>query len=421
MELRISNFDYQEEALYHDKKYGCFAGCRQSGKTEGVKNWICENLLETKDYGLWVDTTHGNIEKYVYRYFKPILEKYWRSDTWNAQKKILTLPNGYKSTIDFGSSERPELLEGFNYGFVVVNEAGIALKKPQLWYNTLQPMTKRAKVRFVGTPKGKNLFYQLFQLGLNDQNPEYKSFKLSGYDSPLWSKEQLDNIRSTIPEQVFSQEYMAEFLDNNAGVFRNVKSCVKPIPILAEPLSDRRYVIGIDLAKHTDFTVVIVADSNTREIVYFDRFNQMDWVVQKQRIIDIWQKFSVKTTTSNYAGDVYFGTNSPSVMIDSTGVGDPIFDDLKRVMGSKISGYVLTNSSKKELIEGLSLALQNTSIYYPEIPELLTELDMYEYEITRSGNVTYNAPDGFHDDCVIALALVWELMKPQSNQFGFAI
>lgn len=399
MKIQIKNLTYQETALYHKNKYGIFVAGRRVGKTQGLANWFIENLYEKKSSGLWVDVTQSNIEKYVERNFRPILKETWTDKTFDRQKKILHFLNG--SYLDFGSAERPELLEGFQYDFIGVNEAGLVLRKPNLWYNTLQPMCKNGIVRFVGTPKGKNLFHQLSIQENN--NPEYFTFRLSAYDSPLWTKEQLDAIRLTTPELIFNQEYLADFTDDGSGVFRNVRNCIKPIQQLTGGETGNRYVMGVDLAKHSDFTVITVGDTATNNIVYTDRFNQLDWGFQKERIIDIHRRF-----------------NESLIIMDSTGVGDPIFDDVSRVIGEdKIQGYKFNSSSKKELIESLSIAIQNNNIYYPDIDVLIDELETYEIQVTRGGNISYNAPEGLHDDFVISLALCWQGLKPDNNNFSY--
>ena len=249
------------------------------------------------------------------------------------------------------------------------------------------------------TPKGRNKFWELFNLGLTG-DPRWASFKYSGYESPYWNPEELDQIKENVPYNVFQQEYMADFLENNAGVFRNIQACIRNLPMIREGVPGHRYVMGIDLAKHTDFTVITIADCATNQIVYFDRFNKIDWVYQRKKIVDTWEKFGHCRT-----------------LLDSTGIGDPVYDELYRVMGDKVEGYKINSATKKDLIEGLALALENTLIYYPNIEELISELDTYEYDISRAGTITYNAPSGLHDDIVISLAMTWQLLKPARNNF----
>jgi len=132
-------------------------------------------------------------------------------------------------------------------------------------------------------------------------------------------------------------------------------------------------------------------------VAYFDRF-QMDWHNTKETIKRL----------------------SPApIVIDSTGVGDPILEDLIRE-GINIEGLKFTSQSKQQLMEGLASAIQQGKIGYPE-GVIVDELEVFEYQFTSYG-VRYSAPSGFHDDTVVALALAWQNhnIKRGSGRYAFA-
>ena len=104
-----------------------------------------------------------------------------------------------------------------------------------------------------------------------------------------------------------------------------------------------------------------------------------------------------------------------TALVDSTGVGDPIVERLQRNLPS-VEGYQFTSPSKQKLMEGLSMAIQSGAIGYPE-GHIVNELDVFGYEYTRTG-VKYSAPDGLHDDCVMALALA---VHGASNVPGYGV
>ena len=374
---------YLKEALFNEHKYCSIKAGRRTGKTFNAVIWESAHLL-ARPYakGLWVDTTVNNIKNYVDLYFAKIIgkEKY----DWLPQRQQLNLENG--SIIHLRSATRPELMEGLEYDYVVLNEAGIILHNPSLWYNTIQPMCKNAQVRFVGTPKGKNLFHEIYH--------KYPSYSFSAYDSPYWTHEQLEAIKPDVPAEVWAQEYMAEFIDGAGAVFRNINECSMPVIDDYEVNPNKDYIMGIDLAKHQDFTVVMVADRETNEVIFMDRFNTIDWTFQKERIKAIWERF-----------------NKCTAIIDSTGVGDPIFDDLYAYGMDEMISFKFTSSSKISLIQNLSVMLDNKQIKYCAWPVLMSELNTYEYVVKADGRFSYNAPTGLHDDCVIALALVASVLK----------
>jgi len=136
-----------------------------------------------------------------------------------------------------------------------------------------------------------------------------------------------------------------------------------------------------------------VVDSKTRHVVAWDRFNQVDYTLQVMRLANLAKKYKA------------------SVLMDSTGVGDPILEQVRQA-GINAEGYQFTNTSKQQLVEHLAVQLEQQRITFPHIPELIHELELYQYEMTRAGNVRYSAPQGYHDDCVMALGLAcWQLVE----------
>lgn len=399
MNVNIKTPKFLREALYNDYKYSIIVAGRRTGKTFNAVQWLVEELLSNADMaGLWVDTVQVNLDSYVKRYFQPLLKSVWHLCYYNERKGFLELPN--KSYIDFRSSQKPEYLEGFGYQRGVINEAGIVLKKSELWHNSIYPMTKGEGTRFkiIGTPKGKNLFHKLHAQGSDESNPEYKSFHFSAYDSPFWNKEELDRVKNLVPLQVWQQEYLAQFVDGGGSVFRNLDR-IQSNTWQEQPTANVDYILGIDLAKHTDFTVITVMELSTGKVVNIDRFNQLDWSTQKARIVSMWTKW-----------------NKGTVIVDSTGVGEPVYDDLRNA-GIPIHPYKFTNPSKKLLIQNLMVAIENGSITIPNTYDtLVNELELFEVQITRSGVTTYNAPDGMHDDCVISLALCTHLVQNYNEE-----
>lgn len=393
--LKFKYYDFLKAPLFGDEKYVIIKAGRRVGKTWNTVLWQCEELILSPKKGLWVDTTQTNLGNYVERYFKVILKPIWHLMHWNAQKYILTFPNG--SYIDFRSAERPELMEGFEYDRAVLNEGGIILKRSSLWDNTLQPMFKgsETKVRIIGTPKGKNKFADLFAIGQDSAETNWKSYTYSAYDSPAWDHAELDSIKGRVPLVVWQQEYLAEFIDGTGSVFRNIRACITNEKY-ESPKQNQQYIMSADLAKHQDFTVVYVAEQDTKKVIFQDRFNQTDWQLQKARIRAIYDRF-----------------NCLQLILDSTGVGDAIYDDLCQ-SGLSVKSFKFTSSSKSQLIQNLSVAIDNQDIHYYPFPELISELEIFGYDVSASGNVRYSAPEGLHDDCVISLALINNLFT--SNQ-----
>jgi hypothetical protein len=147
----------------------------------------------------------------------------------------------------------------------------------------------------------------------------------------------------------------------------------------------------VDLAKSFDFTVIIGLDKNG-SVCHFDRF-QMDWRSTTRKILDL---------------------PAVSIAIDSTGVGDPIGEDIARLRPVEL--FKFTAQSKQQIMEGLAVAIQKREVTFPAGP-IVTELENFEYEYTRTG-VRYTAPPGLHDDCVCALAMAYDLYRKVGKYSG---
>jgi Terminase large subunit, T4likevirus-type, N-terminal len=387
METKTLNLNWpwrrMHDAFFDPTPFGTIRSCRRSFKTMGATRYIIEKLLDTPNStGIWVDTINKNIDRYYERYFKPLVGEV---TAWNYQKKTLEFVNG--SYLDFGSAESPENMEGFEYDYFILNEAGIILRKDALWDNTLRPMFKNSKGgRVLGTPKGKNKFHKLCHLG------GWAHYHFNIHDCPFYTQDEIKKIKSETPEEVWKQEYLAEFIDGAGSVFRSIRQCIDDTQY-DEPKKNIEYVMSVDLAKHTDFTVIYIAERKNKKVIYQERFNQIDWGLQKQRIVSLYRRWNIK-----------------QMIIDSTGVGDSIYDDLAGVALS-IQSFKFTSTSKNQLIQNLSVSMDNKDITFAAFPELISELEIFGYEVSQMGNIRYNAPSGYHDDCVISLALINQLLN----------
>jgi len=279
-------------------------------------------------------------------------------------------------SIRFFTGERLDAMRGLKFHLVIIDEASYIPNLEEGWQNSIRPTLTdfKGKAIFLSTPKGRNFFYSLYMKG---GEPGWESFKFTTYDNPHIEKSEIDDAREQLPHAVFEQEYMANPMENAANPFGSsyINACVKPLS-----KNVPRYW-GVDLAKSVDWTVLIGLDSGG-DVCRFYRF-QKDWLQTRQTIIDIIPK-------------------DDPIIIDSTGNGDPIVEDLQRHFNA-MYGFKFTSASKQPLMEGLASSIQKVEIGYPD-GVIKNELDIFEYVFTSYG-VRYSAPDGFHDDCVYALAL----------------
>lgn len=239
------------------------------------------------------------------------------------------------------------------------------------------------------TPKGKNWFYKEYMKGVSTdpKYADYAGFHYTSYDNPFLRRSEVDAMSEELPELAFKQEIMAEFIEGGGMVFQTFIQCIRD-DILSEYVPGHLYCMGVDLGRKQDFNVIFVGDMESKQVVYFERFTDMEWTVVEQHI-----------------KQVYVDYGSPITYIDSTGKGEPVYERLLEA-GVNCIGINLNVATKPMLVKGLKLAFDRRQIYIPDIPVVKEELEAYTFEVSRFGNVKYAAPDGFHDDTVIALALL---------------
>jgi hypothetical protein len=288
------------------------------------------------------------------------------------------------------SADNPDSIRGFGFRGLVIDEA--AAVPVDVWNYALRPTLAQTFGWgvFISTPAGRNWFFDMFTRGVERQDG-FRSFTFPSNVSPYFPAKEWGEARRTLPEDVFRQEYMAEFLEDSAGVFRGVDGCL--VAAGDESLAEaqrRTVIVGCDIAKHTDWTVCIAMDAKTGLCLEIERFNQLDWPVQRERIAAFVKRWQAR------------------LVMDATGVGDPIYDDLRRVL-PYVEGFKITAQTKRELVQGLMVAVEQRRVMWPAVWAVLTvEMKRYEYEIGPTGQISYAAPSGYHDDCVMALALgVW--------------
>lgn len=358
----------QQKILDCESRFRVVLCGRRFGKSELSQIEIITNALQGR-YVAYITPT--------YQLARVFFDKLTKILPFENNKSELTIRFPNDGEVSFFTGERLDNLRGRKFHLAVIDEASFIPNLEDGWQNSIRPTLTDYKGRaiFLSTPKGKNFFYSLF---MKSGEPDWIGFKFSTYDNPYIDKTEIDDARLSLPEVVFEQEYMANPAENAANPFGSayIKQCTFPLS-QSVPV-----VFGIDLAKSTDWTVITGLDQNG-SVAYFERF-QKDWRQTKQHIVNL--------------------PRIP-VLIDSTGVGDPIFEDLQRD-GLNVTGFKFSQTSKQQLMEGLASAIQQRKITFPDGP-IVQELEVFEYQYTASG-VKYSAPSGFHDDCVMSLALAYQ-------------
>lgn len=310
-----------------------------------------------------------------------------------AKPRAFELING--SEVSFRSAEREDSLRGGGVDFLIIDES--ASVPERAWTEELRPTLSdsQGKMIAIGTPKGRNWFHRWFKRGQSTDHPEVASFQAPTYQNPHIADGEIDSARDDMPDRVFEQEYLAKFVDDASGVFRNIRE--RNVESYTLPVSAAEstgpYSIGVDFARVEDWTVTIVLDGTGR-IVAFDRLQDTTWT-------------RIQQTVERFA-DTY----TPNAIALDAARDNKIVQDLEDE-GYFVDPVRFSPGTKRTVIENLITELEAGRITIPEsATELLNELDVYESRTSDRGQVRYTTPSGFHDDCVDALALAVSAEDP---------
>ncbi|MGO8502786.1 terminase family protein [Rhizobium leguminosarum] len=372
-------YKLQSEAFFNDFRYAWIEGSTKSGKTVSCMAWIIEQAVFLGKEGreFWWVAPVSAVASIAFKRLKRGIPAYFiRSIISSPGKESITLING--AVIRFKSGENANSLYGEDVWAAVIDEA--SRMKEDVFHAIRSTLTAtRGKVRIIGNVKGrKNWFYQGCRKAEAGEEGHIfrKITALDAVAAGVFPMEELEDAKRALPDAVFRELYLCEPSDDGGNPFG-----LQFIRQNIAPLSNKAPVVfGDDLAKSVDWTVLHGLDEDGRTCSH-TRF-QLPW--------------------ENTIDHIKLICGSTYTLLDSTGVGDPIVERLQKT-GSNFEGFKFSAPSKQMLMEGLSVAIQRGEVQYPD-GVIVSELESFEYEYTRTG-VRYSAPEGSHDDCVMALAL----------------
>ena len=367
-------------------KFGVVATGRQFGKSLLAQNLMLYWLLSNPGQkGCWISPIFAQSRKVFL-------------ELTNASHEIITKQNKSELTIEFLngssliflSSERPDSIRGYSFNYVIIDEAAFVAENAvnEAILPTLSALGKKCLI--ISTPKSKNWFYNYFIRGL-DANDDIISFKAVSTDNPHIDANFINEQAKSLPESIFRQEYLAEFTDSGNDVFTGV-DFVCNIRNWDVPTKNRRYYFGADIGVTNDYSVLTIIDESGR-VAKIIRING-------QLYEDIGKTFVAELKRFSISGGY----------VESNGLGRPMFELIKSEIRSTQEFYT-TNDNKTQGIRNLIYKIQSGELELPSaelFPHLKQELEAYTYKVNANGLITFNAPSGTHDDCVMSLMLANE-------------
>jgi len=368
---------------------------RRVGKSRLAASTVLCGLLRGENWW-WVSPSFDISKRVGWKMIERALRPLLRAGYGEANKSDLriTLANG--GEFQAKSADDPSHLVGEGLDGVVVDEAGIVSEIA--WTESIRAALSDRKGHglLIGTPKGRNWFYAAYQRGQDPTQDEWHSWQYPTAANPFIDPLEIDAARQELPDLIFRQEYLAEFLEDSGTVFRNLDKCLDRVPYTVGET-----VMGIDWGRSNDFTVLTVLDVETRRVVEVDRFNQINWETQRSRVETLAKRWQPKL-----------------ILAEENSIGSPNIEALQS-LDLPVQAFTTTANSKAQIINQLALAFEQETIKLMDNPMLLNELRAYEMERLPSGNWRYSAPDGVHDDMVMSLALALEAVQTSQVQVFF--
>lgn len=344
-------------------------------------------------------------------YFAPtykMMSEFYRS-TKNLLAPITTHVSKQEHRLEFigggsltmWSLDNPDSARGQKYAFADIDEAAMIPHLEEAWNAVIRPTLTdfEGHAAFWSTPKGINYFHKIFARGQDDSFPDWASFQFPTSANPFINPAEIEAARLELPHDVFRQEYLAEFIQGEGSVFRNIIACVTAKPSNPKEHEGHRIVLGVDWGQVNDFTAVSVVCENCAVEVELERFNQIDWEFQRRKILGLLEKW-----------DVAFA------LVEENSIGGPNLEALQKLTERTVRGFMTTAQSKPPLIQSLALAFEQEELRWLDVPVATAELESYEAKRNAITNrIQYSAPSGGHDDTVIARALAREAIEQRKR------
>ena len=364
-------------------KFGVVVTSRQWGKSLLGQNLLLYWLLQKPNQkGAWISPIYNQAKKVFQE-----LSDASNSIIQQSNKAELTIKFINGSTLQFLSSERADSVRGFSFNYMVVDEAAYVNERgfETAILPTLTAIGKKCLI--ISTPKSKNWFYKYYLKGIND-SIEYISFRGKTTDNPYIDQSFIAEQRLSLPNDIFRQEYEAEFTDAGSEVFRGVEqACI--VPQYNKQDKSSRCFAGIDVGLSNDYSVLTILNEAGR-VLLIDRLRGENISTIANRFNDILSRFRIE---GGY--------------VEENGIGAAM-RDLIIPRNRRIRGFTTTQDSKTQIVRTLISDLEAGILELPtkELePEMFKELTLYTYKLSNNGKLSFSHPNGIHDDLVDSLML----------------
>lgn len=396
MEVRF-NIDLtpgQQEAynLIHrkDVQYLVLRWSRQCGKSVLAEILLTEYLFKKGTFNAYVSPSF-QLGRKVYSEMVKMLEG--TGIVKKANASTLTIETVYNSTLQFLSMEAYTSIRGLTVsGILVLDECSyypdILPNGEEPWGNILMPITKarKPKVVFISTPRGKRgMFWNAYLKAVAGEKG-YAELSRTIYQDSLVTEDEINDIRKSISDLAFRQEFLVEFVDSSLTFFQGFEGCFSDFTF-----NDRQKVwVGVDLSSTNGDNTVVTLINEANQVKQYVIEGTLDQKYMKiSQILD-----SIPNLVASY--------------MENNGVGLPMIHQVKKIVRNKnkIYEWTTTNSSKEEIVSDLAVEIANKTIHFDNNDGgLFSELGSFVVKYTKTGKMQFEAVSGKHDDRCLSLSI----------------
>ena len=389
--------DLQREFIESPAKRKVIVSGRRGGKTTGVSMLAAQEFLKGRRI-LYAAPTQDQTDA-----FWENIKSYFTNGIAtgaiykNETRRILEIPG---SRIRAKTAWNADTMRGDYADLMILEE--FAMMAMSAWDEVGAPMLldNNGDAVFISTPRRRNHFHGLYVRAKADTSGRWAYWHFTSHQNPYLSEEALAELTQDMTDEAYKQEILAEFLENEGTVFRNIDACMgAPAKVDVALDHPRHYIVaGVDWGKHVDPMCVSIGCANCKVEIARERMLKVDYQSQQERLKKLIKDYHVV-----------------AVLPERNAMGEPIIDQMLAdhvpiVKGPDGKfGFQTTAGTKPPLIENLALTFEREEWQFQKNELWNAELEAYERKISpTTGRSTYNAPEGMHDDTVIARALmVW--------------
>jgi len=378
-------------------KYHIIRASRKSGKSYLLERLLLYDMIKHPGYEMGFMSATWNITMSFFRDIIKIIPQQLLQKVNTGSRIELT--NG--SSVDFYSANSSITPVNRSFNELFMDE--FALYRKDVW-EYLKPtiMAKPgARVVIASTPRGKNAFYDMCQLGMKGLS-RHKEYRMHWSDNPLIHLEDVMDAKKTMSTQLYEQEFECVFSDSMSGVFGNFSNVQTIKEWERSPNPELYYFYGIDVAGAGSDKTVLTIMNSLQNVCKIYECKSDDLVIQGEEIYNELNKYK----------DKVYG------YVEKNGIGQGLADILKN-KGLSVNYWNTSNESKQRIVTALIMSINTGTIQLPITslcPELENQLSNYSSKRSNSGLLTYNGEDGEHDDYVISLMLANEMFRQSGLQ-----